>query len=77
MNKQLGEGKSPEMLKAMDELSRELGGPGLEAGRQGACMRCGKQPVGEFTDALSEKEYAISGCCQACQDWMFAEPEDD
>jgi hypothetical protein len=30
----------------------------------------------EFRDALSEKEYRISGLCQACQDIMFAEPEE-
>jgi len=77
MNSQLGKGKSPKILEAMDELSRELGGPGLEAGKQGACMGCGKNPVGEFTDELSRKEYGISGCCQACQDEMFAEPGDD
>lgn len=25
----------------------------------------------EFKDALSEKEYAISGMCQSCQDSVF------
>lgn len=33
---------------------------------------CG-QPVGEFRDALSEKEYRISGLCQKCQDEIFGE----
>jgi hypothetical protein len=72
-NQKLGEDKSPEIRKAMDELSREAGGPGLEAGKHGACMLCGKNPVGEFTDELSKREYLISGCCQACQDKMFAD----
>lgn len=33
---------------------------------------CG-QPVGEFRDALSEKEYRVSGLCQKCQDEIFGE----
>ena len=31
---------------------------------------CG-QPIEGFTDALSEKEYRISGMCQKCQDGFF------
>jgi hypothetical protein len=31
---------------------------------------CGK-PATEFTDALSRKEYRISGLCQECQDKYF------
>jgi len=38
---------------------------------------CCKQPVGEFTDEISKKEYAITGLCQACQDIVFAKPEDE
>lgn len=30
-----------------------------------------------FTDDLSRKEYSISGMCQACQDVIFAEPDDE
>jgi hypothetical protein len=44
------------------------------AGR--ACVTCGK-PATEFRDALSVKEYGISGMCQACQDSVFlCEPEE-
>ena len=43
------------------------------AGR--ACVTCGK-PATEFRDALSVKEYGISGMCQACQDLVFCEPEE-
>jgi hypothetical protein len=32
---------------------------------------CG-QPVTGFRDALSEKEYGISGWCQTCQDRMWS-----
>jgi len=31
---------------------------------------CGK-PITPFRDALSEKEYKISGLCQNCQDEIF------
>lgn len=45
--------------------------------------RCIKKPYGcggpatEFTDALSTREYAISGLCQKCQDEAYNHPEDD
>jgi len=37
-----------------------------------ACV-CGfcSQPIGEFRDRLSEKEFKISGLCQKCQDEVF------
>ena len=34
------------------------------------CVSC-KGYAKEFTDALSEKEYGISGVCQFCQDKVF------
>ena len=34
------------------------------------CMMCGG-PVTGFRDALSEKEYRISGMCQECQDMVW------
>ena len=34
------------------------------------CVAC-KGPATEFTDALSRKEYSISGFCQTCQDDVF------
>jgi len=34
------------------------------------CSYC-KKPVTAFRDALSEKEYSISGLCQKCQDEVF------
>jgi len=36
---------------------------------------CGN-PITGFNDSLSAKEYKITGMCQACQDKMFAEPEE-
>lgn len=36
----------------------------------GFCPTC-REPVGEFRDRLSVKEYGISGMCQKCQDSVF------
>lgn len=38
--------------------------------RKGICPIC-NQPIGPFKNALSEKEYTISGMCQNCQDKVF------
>jgi hypothetical protein len=35
------------------------------------CVSCNR-PALTFTDALSEKEFTISGLCQTCQDEVFA-----
>lgn len=38
------------------------------------CPFCGKDmsnPRGQFRDALSYKEFGISGLCQDCQDKVF------
>ena len=39
------------------------------------CVICGG-PATEFRDALSRKEYGISGMCQKCQDKVFGAEED-
>ena len=36
------------------------------------CVMCGESAT-EFDDPLSEREYAISGMCQVCQDQLFVE----
>jgi len=46
-------------------------------GRKGSieanyCSWCSK-PVGAFKDAISRKEYTISGYCQKCQDKIFGD----
>lgn len=40
------------------------------------CVRCG-EPATVFTDALSRKEFSISGLCQKCQDFVFAPPPEE
>ena len=49
------EGVFPGTAKAIDEK---------------CCPMC-RQPIGEFRDTLSAKEYQISGICQTCQDEIF------
>ena len=36
----------------------------------GLCMTCDEDAT-DFRDELSQKEYTISGMCQACQDKIF------
>jgi hypothetical protein len=40
------------------------------------CTSCGQAAI-TFRDGLSRLEYTISGLCQACQDIIFVEPEDE
>jgi hypothetical protein len=57
--------------KEIDSLLTDLTGLSRqEAEKKGVCVWC-KQLVEEFRDAASEKEYAISGLCQLCQDATF------
>ena len=43
--------------------------------KAGRCVTCGNS-AGEFNNFLSEKEYTISGMCQACQDLVFVDDEE-
>jgi hypothetical protein len=42
----------------------------------GDCSFCA-EPLTPFTDALSKKEYSISGMCQECQDKIFGSTKED
>ena len=44
----------------------------------GQCVKCGfpHNLRSDFRDALSHKEYGISGLCQGCQDRIFETEED-
>lgn len=60
--------KTPEMKAAIEDMF-----PGTtEAINSHKCPLCNR-PIGEFRDALSRKEYNISGMCQKCQDDIFGE----
>lgn len=57
--------------KKIDALLTSLTGISRQTAAQlNVCTWC-KLPVTAFRDALSEKEYTISGFCQACQDGTF------
>lgn len=58
--------KTPEMRRAIEKFF-----PGTKrAIRERKCPTC-KDPIGKFRDALSRREYEISGMCQNCQDGVF------
>jgi len=61
-----------ELENVVDAMSiRAFGEPGYtESLRKRFCVMC-KNPVTQFKDDLSIKEYAISGLCQTCQDSFF------
>ena len=48
-------------------------GQAVEDVKAGKCPFCGSTKIKpeDFKDALSLKEYRISGLCQRCQDEMF------
>ena len=59
------------------EIMRAVGlGEEVNAVEAGLCPFC-KQKItkGSFRDALSEREFAINGLCQVCQDNFFREKE--
>ena len=63
--------KSPEMSAVLDHVSERLFGTARsDAMAALVCVTC-HQPVGAFRNPVSEKEYRISGMCQACQDGVF------
>jgi hypothetical protein len=60
------ESKSPAVVNALDALF-----PGTkQAAATGNCTFC-RKPVTEFRNAISAREYKISGFCQTCQDEVF------
>jgi len=41
-----------------------------ECEEENICVTCHK-PITEFRNKISDREYAISGMCQTCQDLVF------
>jgi hypothetical protein len=68
--------RTEQMQQALDNLTQFVYGlSNSDAGEQNICIAC-KQPVREFRDERSVKEYQISRLCQACQDKVFTPPDD-
>lgn len=60
--------KSEGMTKMLNVASMGLFGKNRTSCIQkNVCVLCGK-PAVEFRDAVSKKEFSISGLCQSCQD---------
>lgn len=53
-----------------DFLKQTFGVDRKEAITNNVCSLC-KKPADKFRDALSQKEFSISGLCQSCQDKVF------
>jgi len=63
--------KSPELNSFLNEFSQNVFGRNrTEAIENDVCVECGESAK-EFKDALSQKEYSISGLCQKCQDKIW------
>ena len=58
-----------QMLTALTGVSR------VGAVAESSCVTC-QGEAKSFRDAISEKEYTISGMCQTCQDGIFGISED-
>jgi len=63
--------RSPRIEKYTD-ATNPSGRARVDSIKQNICAWCGK-PAVEFRDALSQREYVISGVCQECQDKTFVE----
>ena len=65
--------KSEEMKKVLDSVSDTFQGPNRSTAlKTNKCVMCGKDAT-KFRDAISMREYFISGICQDCQDKFFGE----
>ena len=63
--------KTKGIMTFLDDLAQKNYGRTLTDALKGnVCVMCG-EPADEFKDALSKKEYSISGMCQTCQDEVF------
>ena len=61
------------MVSNLDDMSLKIFGRARSLSKAGkGCVACGG-PATDFKDALSRKEYGISGLCQKCQDKVFSD----
>lgn len=61
---------------AIDSLLEDLFPGRVKSIRGNVCVFC-KGSANKFTDALSCKEFSISGLCQSCQDEVFTPAEEE
>jgi len=65
--------KAPGINDLLDHLS---GTSRVQSITSDVCVFC-QTAVGEFDNALSQKEFTISGMCQTCQNDFFNPDDDD
>ena len=69
--------KSQEMIDFLNSMTEEIFGKSRsDCLEDNTCVTCGSK-VSCFRDAISKKEYGISGMCQSCQDLSFGKGDDD
>lgn len=72
--------QNPQLAAMFDRIASALGHiPRTEAWERGICSQCQKPVTVEtdFTNAASQREYWITATCQACQDVVFNDDEED
>jgi len=62
--------KHPVVEALLEEVSKLLGTSRKESFNKQTCVKCGKDAK-SFKNALSTKEYSLSGMCQLCQNNFF------
>ncbi len=56
---------------SLDDVIKDIFGiDRIQSVSDDVCVSC-KKEARVFTDAISKKEYSISGLCQSCQDTVF------
>lgn len=60
-------------MKPIDKITKNKHSGWIEEGICNPIIGCGQLITEPFKDELSEKEYAITGMCQECQDEFFME----
>ena len=61
---------NPTFENALEEISKSFAVPRSVARKNKTCVICGGKAT-TFKNAISEKEYTLSGMCQCCQDKIF------
>jgi len=66
-------GRSKKLQNFIDKFAeKQFGVSQSQAEKEQICVFCKKKVnLSDFRDALSLKEYRISGICQKCQDKIF------
>ena len=63
--------RTKQMQGFADSLAENISGQTLTKSQSKVVCAFCLQPAVNFKDALSAKEYTISGLCQTCQDEVF------